>query len=207
MMLSAEAKGTKVARKDQLTYYITKCPVDATCRGSKWNAKSWGFTREAAVQNFKEHLYNKHGIYLPAQVAVYCDQLEFACYMGNESVPVPPLQVPTAKRTLADQLVAEKKKKKKKKKKKQTKTEPADEPPGEPPADEPAASAPGEDTIDSDQVMLALGNIETTLAQAKNAVRAARWNMQSTDSLLPYLKASATTLSNTKANLRRNDDD
>ena len=206
MMLSAEAKGTKVARKDQLTYYITQCPVDATCKGSKWNAKSWGFTREAAVQNFKEHLYNKHGIYLPAQVAVYCDQLEFACYMGNESVPVPPLQVPTAKRTLADQLVAEKKKKKK-----QTKTEPADEPPGEPPADEPAASEPGNDTVDftrihAEEVMRAIGILEMGLAHARNTLRQGQKNIQTTDRLLDDLNEAGAAIRGIVENDLRNQD-
>ena len=193
------AEGSEVAR-GQLMYYVKECPLSPKfCTGKRWNHKRWGCTQDDAILNFRDHLRNKHGVTKPELTEHICDMLEFECFIGNQQVPVPELTPPTAKRTLADQLVAEKKKR--------TKTEPPDELPEKLPADEPAASAPGEDTIDSDQVMLALGKIETTLAQAKNAVRAARWNMQSTDSLLPYLKASATTLSNTKANLRRNDDD
>ena len=206
MMLSAEAKGTKVARKDQLTYYITQCPVDATCKGTKWNAKRWGFTREEAVRNFKEHLYNKHGIYSPEQAAVYCGQLEFACYMGNESVPVPPLQVPTAKRTLAEQLVAEKKKKKK-----QTKTEPADEPPGEPPADEPATSEPGNDTVDftrihAEEVLRAIDILEMGLAHARNTLRQGQQNIQTTDRLLDDLTEAGAAIRGIVDNDLRNQD-
>ena len=206
-MPCAEAVGTEVARGDQrtCTYYIKQCTVDENCKGSKWNAKRWGYTREAAVLNFREHLWNKHGIYLPCQVAVYLDQLEFACYMGNESVPVPPLQVPTAKRTLADQLVAEKKKKK------QTKTEPADEPPGEPPADEPAASEPGNDTVDftrihAEEVMRAIGILEMGLAHARTTLRQTQKNIQTTDRLLDDLTEAGAAIRGIVENDLRNQD-
>ena len=92
------------------------------------------------------------------------------------------------------------------------KTEPPDEPLDEPPADEPAASEPDEDTVDINRIhtaamIHAVEKIETILAHARNSVRQARWNIQTTDSLLAYLKASGATLSNIKANLLGNDDD
>ena len=176
-MPCAEAVGTEVARGDQrtCTYYIKQCTVDENCKGSKWNAKRWGYTREAAVLNFREHIWNKHGIIKPEEVNACCARLEFDCYIGRDRVGE--LLIPTAKRTLADQPVAEKKKKR-------TKTEPADEPPDEPPADEPAASEPDEDTVDINRIhtaaMMLLENVETTLAHARNSVRQARWIIQTT---------------------------
>ena len=188
-MPTTAAEGTEVAR-DQLTYYIKRCPVDAeNCKGQKWNKKNWGFTRETAILNFKEHLWNKHGIKNPGLVEELYDRLEFECYISEQQVPEPPppqppvapkglhgMPLPLVKRTLADQLVAEKKKR--------MKTEPPDEPLDEPPADEPAASEPDEDTVDINRIhtaaMILLENVETTLAHARNSVRQARWIIQTT---------------------------
>ena len=188
-MPTTAAEGTEVAR-DQLTYYIKRCPVDAeNCKGQKWNKKNWGFTRETAILNFKEHLWNKHGIKNPGLVEELCDRLEFECYIGEQQVPEPPppqppvapkglhgMPLPLVKRTLADQLVAEKKKR--------MKTEPPDEPLDEPPADEPAASEPDEDTVDINRIhtaaMMLLENVETILAHARNSIRQARWIIQTT---------------------------
>ena len=87
-MPCAEAVGTEVARGDQrtCTYYIKQCTVDENCKGSKWNAKRWGYTREAAVLNFREHIWNKHGIIKPEEVNACCARLEFDCYIGRDRV-------------------------------------------------------------------------------------------------------------------------
>ena len=179
-MPCAEAVGTEVARGDQrtCTYYIKQCTVDENCKGSKWNRKRWGYTREAAVLNFREHIWNKHGIIKPEEVNACCARLEFDCYIGRDRVGE--LLIPTAKRT---------------------RTEPADEPPDEPPADEPAASEPDEDTVDINRVHTAAmthaqEQIEGSLVHAQQIVRKARLQIKFTDELIDHLEAAGATLTN-----------
>ena len=206
-MPTTAAEGTEVAR-DQLTYYIKRCPVDAeNCKGQKWNKKNWGFTRETAILNFKEHLWNKHGIKNPGLVEELYDRLEFECYIGEQQVPEPPppqpsvapkglhgMPLPPVKRTLADQLVAEKQKR--------MKTEPPDElpdePPDESPADEPAASESSGGNIRAHTAAMihAQEQIEDPIGHATKIVRKARLHIKVTDELIDHLEAAGATMTN-----------
>ena len=96
-MATPAAAGTKVT-KDQLTYVIKQCPMDADCKGLSWNKKKSGYTKDEAIRNFKEHLCHTHGIKDPSVVEDICDRLKFECYIGKQKVsepspPQPPVEV------------------------------------------------------------------------------------------------------------------
>ena len=96
-MHTTAAEGTEVAG-DQLVYYINEYPVSPKIRkGQTWNKKTWGYTMDAAVLKFRDHLRNKHGITKPELTEELCESLEFECFIGNQQVPVPELPPPTAK--------------------------------------------------------------------------------------------------------------
>ena len=99
-MATPAAAGTKVT-KDQLTYVIKQCPMDADCKGLSWNKKKSGYTKDEAIRNFKEHLYHTHGIKDPSVVEDICDRLKFECYIGKQKVSEPsPPQPPREERAL-----------------------------------------------------------------------------------------------------------
>ena len=205
-MATPAAAGTKDT-KEQLTYVIKQCPMDANCKGLSWNKKKSGYTKDEAIRNFKEHLCHTHGIKDPSVVEDICDRLKFECYIGKQKVsepspPQPPreeralhgLPLPRPKRTLHDQLEAEKQKR--------MKTEPPDELPDEPRdeshADEPAASesSGGNIRVHTAAMIHAQEHIEGSIVHAQQIVRKARHQIKFTDELIDHLEAAEAVLTN-----------